>query len=1133
MAYPRSIRPDYVTGTIALTSGSRDFTTTGSSLEGANVFAGDLIISPSGLVLVIDEVTGQNSGTLMMPCPPDAAGAAVQLRIRFQPDGSRFQAAYRELAMAQTGGNLAALAGLNGSLDRVPVFDGPGSMKLVDFNAMTSGAAQWDALVATPAGLTAHDGAAAGFKVMVLDSGNGRAAVYEKQSATAGDWSAPIYFTGTEGQSGPANTLTIGSVVESAQPEVTITGSSPNQTLHFGLVKGEKGDTGDVTPETLSAKDAAEAARNAAQSSANSASASASSASGSASTATTQAANAASSALAAELSKVDSESASASASNSAASASNSASAASASQVASSGSASDAAASAGAASASATAATNKASEATSSASAAASSATSASASATTATDKATEASSARDFSYQWSSAAEGAQVDDGVRTGYSAYHWSKVAETAAGGGVQSVNGKTGASITLTAADVGAATAAQGAKADTALQTLTAGTNVSITGTGTSRTISATASPQVNSDWNATSGAAQILNKPTLGTAAYQNSTAFATATQGAKADSAVQTVNGVAPTAGNVTVRAGDTYDTVAAVASATIIASVNAIRTNGYGSAGDGGAATYKRVASEPAHAGKVQSSDGAWWEICDTLLTPLMFGGAGDNDPASASKNTAAFTALFDMITGGFSNGFHIPAGRYHCGDLPVISGNAVSITGDGAGISVLVKSSGTSTALSLSQGDFNDAVYMKGFSVLTTMSSASEGIRVYFPGSDASNNRLPSRVMVSDIEVRGADLATSGFANGVTFVNCHNGKFSNIHISGKQTASGRIGLTHMDAGLSIIGDGGVPTDLLFTNICIYAAKRGVDVSALNGGSVEGVHFLNSNAVACDYGYHCVNNINKPLFSLKGSHVAAFICGVKLTNMSQSFIEGNLIYKREDGSSATTSIELDTCNDSIICGNNMRNPTGSDLAGSFYGVSISNSNNVLTANNKVDGANIGYKIWGTSGSCQTNDNQFTTPIGASPKIYSCEASGANNRRRATPSLYVGRNNATGGSVSGGAAVTLIEFSTDNVEVGDEFDLFASGKFDKDTTTGIVTLLVVKSAGTANVVFNDSASDLRSTLYLGGSVGGTVGLSGLLRVTQRGSLQLAVQAYCPLGAASYSPGDIQSSVRRL
>lgn len=48
-----------------------------------------------------------------------------------------------------------------------------------------------------------------------------------------------------------------------------------------------------------------------------------------------------------------------------------------------------------------------------------------------------------------------------------------------------------------------------------------------------------SAQVNSDWNAVSGVSQILNKPVLGTAASQNSSAFATAAEGALAASALQ------------------------------------------------------------------------------------------------------------------------------------------------------------------------------------------------------------------------------------------------------------------------------------------------------------------------------------------------------------------------------------------------------------------------------------------------------------------------------------------------------------------------------------------------------------------------------------------------------------------
>ncbi|MEN5115834.1 hypothetical protein ABE488_00655 [Luteimonas sp. TWI662] len=81
-------------------------------------------------------------------------------------------------------------------------------------------------------------------------------------------------------------------------------------------------------------------------------------------------------------------------------------------------------------------------------------------------------------------------------------------------VQSVNGQTGP-VVLEAADVGAATAAQGALADTAVQP------------GDLATV-------------ATSGQySDLAGRPTLGSAAAANATDFATAAQGAKADSAVQ------------------------------------------------------------------------------------------------------------------------------------------------------------------------------------------------------------------------------------------------------------------------------------------------------------------------------------------------------------------------------------------------------------------------------------------------------------------------------------------------------------------------------------------------------------------------------------------------------------------
>lgn len=52
------------------------------------------------------------------------------------------------------------------------------------------------------------------------------------------------------------------------------------------------------------------------------------------------------------------------------------------------------------------------------------------------------------------------------------------------------------------------------------------------------------------------------------------------------------------------------------VEAADVSDSYSTLITHGYLEAGDGGGATYLKVVSEPAHVGKVQSNDGAWWEI-------------------------------------------------------------------------------------------------------------------------------------------------------------------------------------------------------------------------------------------------------------------------------------------------------------------------------------------------------------------------------------------------------------------------------------------------------------------------------------------------------------------------------------
>src|SRR5690606_29615524 len=72
------------------------------------------------------------------------------------------------------------------------------------------------------------------------------------------------------------------------------------------------------------------------------------------------------------------------------------------------------------------------------------------------------------------------------------------------------------------------------------------------------------------------------------------------------------------------------YATVVGMPAIEVPEGISALRVNGYHVAGDGGAALYKRVPTEPSHGGKFPSSGGAWWELAETIVSPPMFGAAG-----------------------------------------------------------------------------------------------------------------------------------------------------------------------------------------------------------------------------------------------------------------------------------------------------------------------------------------------------------------------------------------------------------------------------------------------------------------------------------------------------------------------
>ena len=80
--------------------------------------------------------------------------------------------------------------------------------------------------------------------VETLPAGSQATATYNR---TTGELSLGIP-QGEQGNIGPANTLTIGTVTSGAEASATITGDAPNQVLNLVLQQGDKGNPGDDAP---------------------------------------------------------------------------------------------------------------------------------------------------------------------------------------------------------------------------------------------------------------------------------------------------------------------------------------------------------------------------------------------------------------------------------------------------------------------------------------------------------------------------------------------------------------------------------------------------------------------------------------------------------------------------------------------------------------------------------------------------------------------------------------------------------------------------------------------------------------------------------------------------------------------
>ncbi len=409
-----------------------------------------------------------------------------------------------------------------------------------------------------------------------------------------------------------------------------------------------------------------------------------------------------------------------------------------------------------------------------------------------------------------------------------------------------------------------------------------------------------------------------------------------------------------------------TIESRAKVATAALPAVLIAFATLGYAAAADGGGAIYKRVASQPSHAGKVQSSDGAWWEIDWSTANARSFGAKGDGvtNDAAAINNLLSYCSTVGMEA-------IIPAGTYICGSSELFLGNVPAVRGAGKGATRLKFTKTTGTAISgtiNAVGGFSRQLELTGFTVSNT---AFGGVGIYVGGSaGVAADRTTNRLTVRDVFVTGeAGAFADGFGDGLTLVNVTNALVDAYSFRGKVASTGE---PNYDSGSAISYNGGAITPhhcaLTITNSFISYCQF-----AVNCYDFEGVLIDKTQIVGVNKGVVFAGPVEYPHASVVNSHINAASTCIEVTNVKQVVISNNCLYV-ELGAFKGKHIEfIGASNSNVVSGNifeNLKQNYACDSVVLGNGVHHTHIiGNTWHRTNGVASDNTGLCVWMQTGS--------------------------------------------------------------------------------------------------------------------------------------------------------------------
>lgn len=340
---------------------------------------------------------------------------------------------------------------------------------------------------------------------------------------------------------------------------------------------------------------------------------------------------------------------------------------------------------------------------------------------------------------------------------------------------------------------------------------------------------------------------------------------------------------------------------VAAVDVPVVVAS---IATSGYYSSGDGGAASYVRVSSEPSHGLKLQSSDGAWWELAEKEPTLRMAGAKFlSDDDTDAWNNILDY--CYDKGVGNFKIG---------SGILRVTSPNPIhkpiTITGDGPRNSIISCYGENGVIVSGAQNGVRAAdVRLAHFSINGTNMTS----------SDPSDNYKGTALVIDFTQATVLDqVAVYDSYNGIFCRQTGNNIFNGVTVDG--ALRGPFAFKAYGTNTARNGQND-QIDVMQFNNCLFQSNYpgtgpapATELMILDGR----VHSIQINGVRCLSGLRGFVTRNTP--SVAPAFVPRFIIGSGLES-EQTYAEGFLFEAADDVRLSDTFCARSTTASGIVAG--------------------------------------------------------------------------------------------------------------------------------------------------------------------------------------------------------------------